>query len=126
MSIITNTDIQLKANGTGKIDAQVPIMMSQFDTLTNSSVAVDLTTPFTKLDSSSGTIAITMAAGEAGQIKVITMTVAGNAATMTAANGNLPASVSTSVVWDAVGETCSFMYSGAKWVIIGNQGATIS
>ena len=61
-----------------------------------------------------------------GQIKVITMTVAGNAATMTQGNGNLAASVSTSVVWDAVGETCSFIYSGAKWVVIGNQGATIS
>jgi len=124
--IVTNADIQLKANGTGKIDAQVPIMMSQFDTLTNSSVSVDLTTPLTKIDSSGGTIAITMAAGETGQIKVLTMTVAGNAATMTAGNGNLPASVSTSVVWDAVGETCSFIYSGAKWVVIGNQGATIS
>ena len=126
VAVATNSDLTLKANGTGKIDAQVPIMMSQFDTLTNSSVAVDLTTPLTKIDSSGGTIAITMAAGETGQIKVLTMTVAGNAATMTQGNGNLPASVSTSVVWDAVGETCSFIYSGAKWVVIGNQGATIS
>ena len=126
VAVATNSDLVLQASGTGKIDAQVPIMMSQFDTLTNSSVAVDLTTPLTKIDSSGGTIAITMAAGETGQIKVLTMTVAGNAATMTQGNGNLAASVSTSVVWDAVGETCSFIYSGAKWVVIGNQGATIS
>ena len=126
VAIATNSDLVLQASGTGKIDAQVPIMMSQFDTLTNSSVAVDLTTPLTKIDSSGGTIAITMAAGETGQIKVLTMTVAGNAATMTQGNGNLAASVSTSVVWDAVGETCSFIYSGAKWVVIGSQGATIS
>ena len=54
------------------------------------------------------------------------MEVAGNAATMTAAAGNLQ--VSTSVVWDAVGEAATFVYSAtlSKWIVVSVQGATVS
>jgi hypothetical protein len=126
VAVTTNSDLVLQANGTGKIDAQVPIMISQFDTVTNGSPAISLTTPFTKIDSSGGTVTLTLAAGETGQIKVITMTTAGNTATLTQSNGNLAASVATSIAFDAVGETATLMYQGNKWVVLGTQGATIS
>ena len=60
-------------------------------------------------------------------MKIITMNTAGNAATMTAANGNLnTTAVSTSIVWDAVGESVTLVYDGSKWFPISSIGATIS
>ena len=94
------------------------------ETITSSG-AVSLNTLVTVLNSSSGVQALTLAAGVAGQLKVITMGTAGNASTMTVANGNL-AGMSTSIVWDAVGEGVTLLYNGAKWVVVGNFGVTIS
>jgi len=90
-----------------------------------SSGAVSLNTLVTVLNSSSGVQSLTLAAGVAGQLKIITMGTAGNASTMTVANGNL-AGMSTSIVWDAVGEGVTLLYNGAKWVVVGNFGVTIS
>jgi len=94
------------------------------ETITSSG-AVSLNTLVTVLNSSSGVQALTLAAGVAGQLKVITMGTAGNASTMTVANGNL-AGMSTSIVWDAVGEGVTLLYNGAKWVVVGQFGVTIS
>ena len=87
--------------------------------------AVSLDTLVTLLNTSGGTSALTLAAGTAGQIKIISMHTAGNAATMTVSNGNL-AGMSTSIVWDAVGEGVTLLYNGAKWVVVGQFGVTIS
>ena len=80
----------------------------------------------TNLSTSGGTSALTLGTGTDGQIKIIIMEVAGNAATMTASNGNLQ--VSTSIVWDAVGEAAVLVYSAtlSKWVVVSAQGATVS
>ena len=94
------------------------------ETITSSG-AVSLDTLVTILNSSSGVQALTLAAGVAGQVKIITMSTAGNASTMTVSNGNL-AGMSTSIVWDAVGESVTLVYNGAKWVVVGNYGVTIS
>ena len=94
------------------------------ETITSSG-AVSLDTLVTILNSSSGVQALTLAAGVAGQVKIITMGTAGNASTMTVAGGNL-AGMSTSIVWDAVGEGVTLLYNGAKWVVVGNFGVTIS
>ena len=94
------------------------------ETITSSG-AVSLNTLVTVLNSSSGVQALTLAAGVAGQVKIITMGTAGNASTMTVANGNL-AGMSTSIVWDAVGEGVTLLYNGAKWVVVGQFGVTIS
>ena len=82
----------------------------------------------TFLNTSGGTSALTLATGSfAGQMKIITMNTAGNAATMTASNGNLnTTAVSTSIVWDAVGESVTLIYDGSKWIPISSIGATIS
>ena len=90
-----------------------------------SSGAVSLNTLVTVLNSSGGVQALTLAAGVAGQVKIITMGTAGNASTMTVSNGNL-AGMSTSIVWDAVGEGVTLLYNGAKWVVVGQFGVTIS
>ena len=94
------------------------------ETITSSG-AVSLDTLVTILNSASGVQALTLAAGVAGQVKIITMGTAGNASTMTVSNGNL-AGMSTSIVWDAVGEGVTLVYNGAKWVVVGNFGVTIS
>ena len=88
--------------------------------------AVSTGTLITNLSTSGGTSALTLAAGTDGQVKIIIMEVAGNAATMTASNGNLQ--VSTSVVWDAVGEAATLVYSAtlSKWIVVSVQGATVS
>ena len=87
--------------------------------------AVSVDTLITLLNTSGGTSALTLAAGVAGQVKIISMHTAGNAATMTTSNGNL-GGVSTSIVWDAIGESVTLIYNGAKWVVVGNYGVTIS
>ena len=88
--------------------------------------AVSTGTLITNLSTSGGTSALTLAAGTDGQVKIIIMEVAGNAATMTASNGNLQ--VSTSIVWDAVGEAATLVYSAtlSKWIVVSVQGATVS
>jgi hypothetical protein len=82
----------------------------------------------TFLNTSSGTSSLTLATGSfAGQMKIITMQVAGNAATLTTSNGNLlSGAVSTSIVWDAVGESATLIYDGSKWIPVSVLGATIS
>lgn len=89
--------------------------------------AVSVATPVTFLDTSGGTSSLTMAAGTTGQIKHIIMTVAGNDATMTNTNGNLDTSaVATQILFNAVGESATFIYTGSKWIPISVIGATIS
>jgi hypothetical protein len=91
---------------------------------TNGTDAVSITTLVTLLVTSGGTSALTLAAGTAGQIKIITMLTAGSAATMTAAAGNL--NVGTDIVWDAAGESVTLCYDGSKWNVVGSYGVTIN
>ena len=90
--------------------------------------AIDPNRLVTFLSTSGGTSSLTMATGSfAGQLKIITMKVAGNAATLTTANGNLlSGAVSTSIVWDAIGESATLVYDGSKWIPVSSIGATIS
>ena len=95
----------------------------------SSTDAISLVTMISFLDTSSGTSSLTLATGVDGQIKKIIMEVAGNAATLTQSNGNLVASqVSTSIVFDAVGESATLIYSAtlSKWLVFDVRGATVS
>ena len=80
------------------------------------------------LDTSSGTASLTLSAGRfVGQRKIIIMTVAGNNATMTQSNGNLNSTnVSTSILFNAVGESVILVYNGSNWNVVSVNGATIS
>ena len=80
------------------------------------------------LNTASGTASLTLSAGRfVGQRKIIIMTVAGNNATMTQSNGNLNSTnVSTSIVFNAVGESVILVYNGSNWNVVSVNGATIS
>ena len=92
--------------------------------------AVNLTSDLTLIDTTSGAQTLPLAAGKfIGQMKTIVMKTKGgsNNATMTTAGGNLLAGqVSTSIVWNSEGDAVTLMYTGAKWVVTSNFGATIS
>ena len=125
----SNSNITISPHGTGFLDIAGGLVVSETDTISGSGSgtdAVSLNTVMTFLDTSSGTSALTMAAGTVGQIKIITMTVAGNAATMTTSNGNLTPNISTSIVWDSVGETATFIYTGSKWAVMSRVDVTVS
>ena len=80
------------------------------------------------LNTASGTASLTLSAGRfVGQRKIIIMTVAGNNATMTQANGNLNSTnVSTSILFNAVGESVILVYNGSNWNVVSVNGATVS
>jgi len=80
------------------------------------------------LNTASGTASLTLAAGRfVGQRKIIIMTVAGNNATMTQSNGNLNSTnVSSSILFNAVGESVILVYNGSNWNVVSVNGATIS
>ena len=86
--------------------------------------AISTATGVTFLNTSGGTSSLTFADGVSGQVKHIIMTVGGNAATLDNTNLN----VSTSIVFDAVGEAATLVFDGTtgKWNIVGFQGATVS
>ena len=87
--------------------------------------AISLDTLVTLLNTNGGTSDLTLAAGTAGQVKIISMHTAGNAATLDTTDGNL-GGVGSSIVFDAIGEGVVLLYTGAKWVVVGNYGVTIS
>lgn len=83
--------------------------------------AINATTSITHVDSSSGVLALTISDGSQGQVKIVTMTVAGNNAVLSGAN-----IAPTSITFDAVGETVTLLYTNSNWIVIGVQGATIA
>ena len=103
---------------------------SSTETITGAggSNALDKDVEVSLLNTGSGTAGLTLAAGRfVGQRKIIIMTVAGYNATMTQSNGNLNSTnVSTSIVFDAVGESVILVYNGANWNVVSVNGATIS
>ena len=103
---------------------------SSTETITGAggSNALDKDIEVSLLNTASGTASLTLAAGRfVGQRKIIIMTVAGNNATMTQSNGNLNSTnVSTSIVFNAVGESVILIYNGSNWNVVSSNGATIS
>ncbi len=85
--------------------------------------AVSLTSVST-LVTTTNARAITLAAGTAGQIKIIMMTVDGGDATLTPAGGILGGT--TTITFGDVGDTIVLVYSGAKWAIISNEGCVVA
>ena len=103
---------------------------SSTETITGAggSNALDDDVEVSLLNTASGTASLTLSAGRfVGQRKIIIMTVAGNNATMTQSNGNLNSTnVSTSIVFNAVGESVILIYNGSNWNVVSVNGATIS
>ena len=76
----------------------------------------------------SGSGSVTMAAGRfAGQRKIIVMTTDNGDVTMTQSGGNLNSTnVSTSIVWNDVGDNVLLVYNGSNWNVVASNGVTIS
>lgn len=93
--------------------------------------AIDTTSPVTLL-TTTGANALTLGHGKEGQTKTIILVSDGGDGTLTKANGNLGGTVSTSIVFDDVGESVTLLYTGAAWEVInrcgvnGINGPTIS
>ena len=84
--------------------------------------AVNLTTPVTTV-ATSGAIALTLANGAVGQVKIICMTTDGGTATLTPTTLN---GYST-VAFDTVGDSCVLIYNTTGgWSVIGNQGCVLA
>ena len=121
-------DLTISTQGTGKVKIDAGLIYST-ETVSGDGAgtdAISLETAVSFLNTTGGTSSLTLATGTAGQIKHIIMTVAGNAATLSTSNGNLDTSVSTSIVFDAVGENATLIYNGSKWSVMSVRGATIS
>ena len=84
--------------------------------------AVNLTTAVTTV-ATGGAIALTLAAGSVGQIKIITMIPDGGVATLTPTNF---AGSNTTVAFNDVGDTIQLCYINSTWVVLGNNGCTLA
>lgn len=83
--------------------------------------AVNLTTLVTTI-ASAGAIALTLADGVSGQIKVISMITDGGDATLTVTN----LQGGTTIVFGDIGDTATLIFVGTKWAAIGLTGVTIA
>ena len=90
----------------------------------NSATALSLNTMISELTTAGSALAMTLADGVVGQVKIITMVVdGGGTATLTPntfANG-------TTIAFDAVNETVMLVYATTiGWVVVSNSGATVA
>tara|TARA_B100000902_G_scaffold316795_1_gene308240 strand:- start:253 stop:1329 length:1077 start_codon:yes stop_codon:yes gene_type:complete len=90
----------------------------------NSATALSLNTMISELTTAGSGLAMTLANGVVGQVKIITMVVdGGGTATLTPAtfaNG-------TTIAFDAVNETVMLVYANTiGWVVVSNSGATVA
>jgi hypothetical protein len=84
--------------------------------------AINLTTAVTTVNSAGGVLALTLANGSIGQLKVVIMLTAGNNAviTPTALHGG------TTITMNAVGDTVTLLYTSTGWAIIGSNSVVIA
>jgi hypothetical protein len=69
----------------------------------------------------------TLAAGVAGQVKVLAMTANGGGdMVVTVTNAGWKTSGTGTVTFDTIGDACTLMYINNKWFCIGNNGATFA
>ena len=90
----------------------------------NSATALSLNTMISELTTAGSGLAMTLANGVVGQVKIITMVVdGGGTATLTPAtfaNG-------TTIAFDAINETVMLVYANTiGWVVVSNSGATVA
>ncbi len=88
-----------------------------------SATAVNITTPVTTV-ATSGAIALTLANGSRGQIKIITMITDGGDATLTPTTLN----GYTTITFNTDGDACILLYTDDTngWSVIGNNGCTLA
>ena len=112
----TGTPINKKIS-TANVFNYIPTFVATNSTeaLTNTSTAVSVSTAISTVDSSGGTVTVTLAAGVTGQLKTIICTTAGNNITVTPA---ATVGSGTTVVLDAAGESVQLLYTGTAWAAV--------
>ena len=68
----------------------------------------------------------TLAAGAAGQVKVLAMFADTGDMVITVSNAGWKSSGSGTITFDAIGDACTLMYINAKWFAIGNYGCVFA
>ena len=68
----------------------------------------------------------TLAAGAAGQVKVLAMFADTGDMVITVSNAGWKSSGSGTITFDAIGDACTLMYINAKWFAIGNNGCVFA
>jgi hypothetical protein len=68
----------------------------------------------------------TLAAGTAGQVKVLAMTAASGNMVVTVANAGWKTTGTGTATFDTIGQACTLMYINSKWYCIGNNGAVFA
>lgn len=69
---------------------------------------------------------LTLATAPAGAVKIITVRGAGTANAVLGGTSPDILGVSTSVTFNAAGETAMFVSNGSNWCLVGSTGATVS
>lgn len=95
-----------------------------FDLVTNAG-ACSLATTTSKFDPATATWTATLAAGVAGQTKMLMQLSAGTI-NVTVANAGWQTSGTGVLTLNAIGEGCILRYSSGKWRCVGNNGATFA
>jgi len=83
--------------------------------------AVDVTNACTEVYST-GTNALTLANGVEGQLKILTMQVAGGTATLTPTNF----SGGSTIAFNAVGDAATLIFANSTWNLIGQNSVTVA
>jgi hypothetical protein len=78
--------------------------------------AIPVTSLYSSLDSSGGALAMTLADGVAGQMKIIKCDTAGNNAVVTPAN----LKDGSTLTFDAANEVACLVFDGTDWCIVAN------
>lgn len=120
---------QIGGTTVGASAAEIDLLdlSAQTETVIAAGVA-SVTKRVTNLDSSGGAGAFTLAAPDAtmlGQVKIIQMTVAGNALTLALTNVQ-GGSAATTASFDAVDETLVLIAGTNKWTVLKEVGVTLS
>lgn len=113
-------DVIADATTGHSVHAAGNILMSGVQALSGTG-AVDLTKPVTTF-AIAGSYTHTMAAGTEGQIKVLAcLSRASGSSVITVTNAGWKTSGTGTITFDAIAESATLIYAGAKWHILGAQ-----
>jgi len=104
----------------GKSHFSGPLVVTSAQSLSGPG-AINITDYTTKI-TTTGADALTLADGEEGQNKVITMIADGGDGTLTPSN----LSGGTTITFGDVGDTVHLLFTNGSWVVLGNNGAVIA
>lgn len=99
------------------------LTLTDKETLTNASTTVDPNKPVSLLNANGGAISASLADGNTGQIKLLTMIDATNAAAITVTNFY---GTNNTLNFNALSDSALLYFDGIKWALISNNGLTIS